>query len=282
MACPNIDAPTNPSCQRQWDVPLCAKVRQSLLDSTSTAAERARLLAVGEWESGLWLQALPSSNVGIMLDDATFRLAACLRVGAPCVSPHRCHCGVLVDNLGHHGLSCSRSAGRISRHCSLNDIIRRALVTAGVPAVLEPNGLARDDGKRPDGMSLLPWKMGRPLVWDATCVDTLAPSHLPSTSICSGAAAAAAESLKRRKYANLIGDCIFEPFGVETMGSWGPSAKKIFFDISRRIISTTRDQRAGLYLGQRISIAIQRGNAASLLGTLPGDGDAEIFYDALF
>ncbi|KAJ0178721.1 hypothetical protein K1T71_005496 [Dendrolimus kikuchii] len=31
-------------------------------------AERARLLAVSKWESGLWLQALPSSNLGTLLD----------------------------------------------------------------------------------------------------------------------------------------------------------------------------------------------------------------------
>ncbi|KAJ8721499.1 hypothetical protein PYW07_002274 [Mythimna separata] len=116
------------------------------------------------------------------------------RTQAPCsmillsvslvLSPHRCHCGEVVNSLGHHGLSCSRSAGRIARHANINDIIKRALVTVGVPAVLEPYGLARDDGKRPDGMSLFAWKMGRPLVWDATCVDTLALSHLPSSSYC--------------------------------------------------------------------------------------------------
>ena len=161
--------------------------------------KHARLLAVGEWESGLWLQATPSPNIGTMLDDTTFRIAACLRLGAPCVTPHRCHCGEAVDKYGHHGLSCSRSAGRIPRHANLNGIIRRAFVTAGVPALLEPNGLVRDDGKRPDGMSLLPWKMGRTLVWDATCVDTLAPSHLTSTAGCAGAAAASAETFKRRK-----------------------------------------------------------------------------------
>ncbi|KAJ8712724.1 hypothetical protein PYW08_008028 [Mythimna loreyi] len=107
-----------------------------------------------------------------MLSDTTFRIATCLRLGAPSGAPHRCQCGEVVDRLGHHGLSCSRSARRIARHASINDIIRRALVTAGVPAVLETNGLARDDGKRPDGMTIMPWKLGRPLVWDATCVDT--------------------------------------------------------------------------------------------------------------
>ncbi|KAJ0169558.1 hypothetical protein K1T71_014743 [Dendrolimus kikuchii] len=64
----------------------------------------------------------------------------------------------------------SKSAGRIPRHAGLNDIIRRALVSADVPAVLEPNGLIRDDGKRPDGMTLIPWSLGRPLVWDVTLV----------------------------------------------------------------------------------------------------------------
>ncbi|XP_047998319.1 uncharacterized protein LOC125235776 [Leguminivora glycinivorella] len=185
----------------------------------------------------------------------------------------------MVDNLGHHGLSCSRSAGRIPRHASLNDVIRRALVSAKVPAVLEPNGLARVDGKRPDGMTLVPWSMGRPLVWDATCVDTLAPSHVPGTKVGAGAAASLAEDLKRRKYVTLGSSYIFAAFGVETMGPWGPSARCLYKELSKRLIDASGDQRAGQYLAQRISIAIQRGNAASLLGTLPNEQDlGQIFY----
>ena len=114
IACPSSILPDNPSSQRQWDEPLYSLVRNELISTSNNAAERARLLAVGEWESGLWLQALPSSNIGTMLDDTTFRLATCLRLGAPCGAPHRCHCGEAVDCLGHHGLSCCRSAGRIS------------------------------------------------------------------------------------------------------------------------------------------------------------------------
>lgn len=36
----------------------------------------------------------------------------------------------------------------------------------------------RDDGRRPDGVSLTPWKCGCILVWDITCPDTFAPSHV--------------------------------------------------------------------------------------------------------
>ncbi|CAH2208604.1 jg25066, partial [Pararge aegeria aegeria] len=127
-----------------------------------------------------------------------------------------------VDTYGHHGLSCSRSAGRFSRHGTINDIIRRSLATAHVPAVLEPIGLARSDGKRPDGMTLIPWRLGRSLLWDATCVDTLAASHIQATSSMVGAAASSAEQAKRRKYENLDSSFIYVPFGVETLGPWGP------------------------------------------------------------
>ncbi|KAJ0173779.1 hypothetical protein K1T71_010928 [Dendrolimus kikuchii] len=141
LACPMQNLPAEPKSQKLWDGPLSKLVHENLLTSCIGETERARLLAVSKWESGLWLQALPSANLGTLLDDTTFRIAVCIRLGASVVVPHRCRCGDRVDKLGHHGLSCVRSAGRISRHATLNDIIRRSLVTAGAPAVLEPNGL---------------------------------------------------------------------------------------------------------------------------------------------
>ena len=57
----------------------------------------------------------------------------------------------------------------------LNDILHRALSSANIPSRLEPTGLDRADGKRPDGITMIPWSNGRLLVWDATCVDIFAP-----------------------------------------------------------------------------------------------------------
>ena len=60
-------------------------------------------------------------------------------------------------------MSCRRSGGRIPRHSAVNaETIRRALVPGGVPAVLEPIGVCRDDEKRPDRMSLIPCWRGLP------------------------------------------------------------------------------------------------------------------------
>ncbi|XP_063368267.1 uncharacterized protein LOC134656640 [Cydia amplana] len=267
-ACPSKDFPTHPNCQRSWDDIMCQISVDSLLNR-STGRERARLLASASKESGEWLRAYSSPNTGTFLTPDTLRIATCLRLGVRVCAPHRCPCGSEVDELGHHGLSCQKSAGRFSRHAALNDIIRRSLASVNVPALLEPTGIARDDGKRPDGMSLVPWGLGRVLVWDATCVDTLAPSHLTGTSNQAGAAAKAAEKLKMHKYRGLGPEYIFMPFGVETLGPWGPSALQLFKELAKRLIDLTGDRRAGSFLAQRISLAIQRGNAASVFGTMP-------------
>ncbi|CAG9785935.1 unnamed protein product [Diatraea saccharalis] len=82
----------------------------NLLNKSANSAEHARFLAVAEWQSGLWLQVLASPTVGTLLDNTTFRLSVCLRLGATCNLPHLCPYGEKLDSLGHHGLSCNRSA----------------------------------------------------------------------------------------------------------------------------------------------------------------------------
>jgi hypothetical protein len=83
---------------------------------------------------------------------------------------------VKVDEIGIHGLACSKSSGRFSRHSEINSIINLPLPSIHVNSTLEPNGLSRDDEKRPDEMTLVPWIKGQPLVWEVTVVDTLAES----------------------------------------------------------------------------------------------------------
>ena len=68
--------------------------------------------------------------------------------------------------------------GRHSRHAEANNLIKKALRTAGYLSVLEPLGLLRNDGKRPDGVTSIPWQRGLPLTWDYTCADYFAPSRI--------------------------------------------------------------------------------------------------------
>ena len=70
----------------------------------------------------------------------------------------------------------------ISRHNMVNDIVWRAMQRAKITAEKEPPGLLRSDKKRPDGVTLIPWKQGKCLAWDMTMSDTYAQSHLPTTA----------------------------------------------------------------------------------------------------
>ena len=105
-----------------------------------------------------------------------------------------------TGSTGHN----NRSAPRQQRHSQLNDIIWRALKWAQIPAVKEPVSLVRDDNKRPDGTTLLPWARGKPMAWDVTVPDTyITESHISSTVVKAGAAAHRAAQNKTDKYASL-------------------------------------------------------------------------------
>jgi len=110
--------------------------------------------------SGDWLHALPLSGCGLRLDDRAVHIAVGLRLGANICELHQCPCGAKVDSKGLHGLSCKVGSGRSARHLSFNDLVWRAVSKVDIPAVKEPSGLLRTDGKRPDGVTLIPWKHG--------------------------------------------------------------------------------------------------------------------------
>ena len=123
------------------------------------------------------MNCLPSTAIGTLLDNKSFRIAISQRLGLPVCAPHKCRCGAIVYRYGLHPLSCRFSALRLPRHSALNDIIKRALSSASFNAVLETVGLDRVGGKRPDGMTVLPFSRGECLIWDCTCVDSFSPQH---------------------------------------------------------------------------------------------------------
>ena len=146
-------------------------------------------------------------------------------------------------------------------------------MSGGVPAVLEPVGVNHDDGKRPDGMSLIPWQKGLPLLWDFTCCDTLAPSNLSTSSGGSSRLANSAESAKLRKYSKLTSSFLFSSLCVETLGTWASGARSLVRRIGSRVMEQTGDNRATQFLIQKISLDVQRGNAVSVMATIPSSQD---------
>ena len=252
--------------QKAWS-DLAADASKERMLSSANQIHRARLLAACSAHSAAWSQALPVSSLGLHLDNETVRVAVSLRLGARISQPHRCRCGKQSDALGHHGLSCKYSEGRLPRHSNLNDVVKRALASAGVPSTPEPVGLDSRDGRRPDGLTVFPFSRGRSLCWDATCVDTFSGSNLPQSALRSGAAAEAAEGRKRNRYAHISERFRFEPLAVETTGVLGPSTIKFVTELGRRVRERTGEYRETQWLLQRISVAVARGNAAAVLAS---------------
>ena len=106
------------------------------------------------------------------------------------------------------------------------------------------------------------------MVWDVTCPDSFAPSYLASATSAAGAVAALAEDRKRAKYSYLDSSHTFIPLAIETSGAFGPSALSFFKKLGCRLSQVTGESNSFLYLCQRFSVAVQRGNTASVLGTI--------------
>ena len=100
----------------------------------------------------------------------------------------------------------------------MNDLVARALSAADTPSSKEPQGLCQSDGKRPGGLTLIPWQSGKSLVWDVTVVCPLADSYVASAAREAGSVAELAASKKMDKYTSLAVDYHFQPIAVEMLG----------------------------------------------------------------
>ena len=105
-----------------------------------------------------WLNAITCKNLKLKLSNQPLRITIVLQIVSKI-----CECRKDVTKDGWQCLSCLKSAGRISRHSDLNAFIKQSLSSTHLPSVLKPRNLYRTDQKRPDGMTLVPWAVGKSL-----------------------------------------------------------------------------------------------------------------------
>ena len=58
------------------------------------------------------------------------------------------------------------------------------------------------------------------------------------------------------------------PVAIETLGAFGEAAQSVIHALGRRITEVAGERRATEFLWQRLRVAIQRGNASCVLGTV--------------
>jgi len=60
----------------------------------------------------------------------------------------------------------------------------------------------------------------------------------------------------------------FIPFAIESSGVWGQHAMELVSEIGRRLSEVSHEPWSTSFLRQRLAVAVQRGNASCIIGTL--------------
>ena len=126
--------------------------------------------------------------------------------------------------------------------------MKQTLGFLDLPSMLEASGLYRTDGKRPDGVTMIPWEMSKQLVWDVTVVDALVPCRLNQGSLCTpGTTAADAEARRSEKYRESIDNgYTSQPVAMEVQGSSGESSEIFRVSVKCSCVRTTINELATL------------------------------------
>ena len=75
---------------------------------------------------------------------------------------------------------------------------------------------------------------------------------------------------------------LFEPIAIETSGAFGPSTRVFLEELGGRLKRVKDEANTRSYLYQRLSMVVQRGNAASIMGTISPSSDlADFFFSSL-
>ena len=113
---------------------------------------------------------------------------------------------------------------------------------------------------------MVPWKNGKPLIWDATCPDTLVLSyHLHATS-SAGEVTGMAEEKKIRKYR-----C--NPHHHDMLSAVGPPLLEFLKELAARMRrqSASGEERPFQYLMQQLLVAVHKGKCWGTVGGSPSD-----------
>ena len=215
------------------------------------------------------------------MTDQQLRISLSLRLGSKICEKHTCRCGKLVEENGHHGLSCARSAGRFSRHHNLNTLVKQALSSINVP--LNFGTIWSDPNRWKAPRWNYPSALGGRQAISLGCYlcRSSCPSRIENRSVANpGTAEEDAEELKTAKYVCLTNQgYIFQPLAFEIQGGVGPSTSTFLKNLCKKLCVCNQENRAGSFFRQRLSLAIQVGNAASVVGTVRDEDHlSELYY----
>ena len=180
----NIDDIDVPLRQRSLSHSIDEASFQNLLSSAPTIRSQALAYSSSLPHAGDWLNVVPSTPLGLHLQDREFQ--CCLRywLGIPLQSnPLPCpECRDTADIFGDHQVRCSGNGDRISRHNAIRDVVFSAAQSAALAPSKETPGLLASSLSRPADILLPNWKGGRPAALDVHLISPLQQQTLNEAS----------------------------------------------------------------------------------------------------
>ena len=270
--------------QRQMSVRVDLHQQRRLMEMVGEGEEReqARLLAVALDHTGDWLNTPPLKALGLHLRSSEFILATKYRLGMPVFdSAGPCPaCLHQSDVFGDHAMCCRSGGERISRHNNLRDALFDTAVAAGLGPVKEGRFLLPGNDRRPADVLIRNWVGGKDAALDVTVVTPLQDNTMPGAAHTAGHALTYAYE---RKINGAEEECrrqgiAFLPIVAETFGGWHPDAKREVKKLGAALARHTGQDEgeATSHLWSRMSILLQRGNAAILGNRIPNQPGAHI------
>ena len=180
-------------------------------------------------------------------------------------------CGQVCDAMGWHSVSCGVGGDRGFKHNQVRDVIYKGCVTAQMGASLElPNIL--EGGEKPGDVAITNFDGARNAALDVTVVSPTLEQDPQANSI-RGTTAARAEQVKLDKYLQACSErgWVFIPIAVESYGTWGAHSLKAFKKIIIMLAARSGRSRSieTRYFYERLSFALQKGNAHMLIARAP-------------
>ena len=253
--------------QKDLAEPLHQREYDSLIQTLSPES-KARVLSCSSLVSQAIYTAVPSPFFGTKVPTHAFEKIVQFTLGNVVGNPKCSYCGQDNDANGIHQTTCPRSGLAHQRHDNVKNAFSAILKTAGLFVEHEVSGMIAGSNRRPGDIVVHNFTEAGAVPFDVTIVSPTCPTNIVKGQV-HGDVANWADDQKRRSYVGTrVNPLSFESHGCPSRGS-----RWFMHRIAERMTDVNFDLRLDelaeltqrLYIAQRISVAIQIGNARMLL-----------------